>query len=197
MKNLPKDILKAHIERSVETKEKLLEFCADDVEKAATMLLSHLREGGKILACGNGGSAVTAQRFATELVGGKSRAMPSSERKPLPIVAISSSSSVLTAIGNNFGFERVFSRQVDALGKKGDILLAITTSGNSQNVVGAAQSAHAKEMLVIGLTGESGGGLVPHCDVCVRVPSSDPYTIQEAHMAIIAVWSLFLESNSG
>ena len=196
MKTLPKELMKKHVALAIESGEKTLETCADNVERAAAVLLGTIRGGGKILACGNGGSAVTAQRLVTELIGGKPRTNHPAERKPLPAISLSASAPILTAISNNYGFERVFSRQVEALGKPGDALVAITTSGSSKNVVGAAQAARMKEMKVVGLTGATGGGLVPHCDACVRIPTKDAYLAQEAHMAIIAVWSEFLEANA-
>src|SRR4051794_32598553 len=135
--------------------------------------------GHKVLLCGNGGSAADAQHIAAELVG---RFVI--ERRPLPAIALTTDTSALTAIGNDYGYEHVFSRQVLALGSPGDVLVAITTSGTSKNVVAAAAAAREVGMKVIGLTGANGSAFVQACDAGVAVPSTNTARIQECHIAV-------------
>jgi D-sedoheptulose 7-phosphate isomerase len=189
-RNMPEELLKAHVKKSIEVKDNL-GSCAYEVGKAAGILLSAIQAGNKILTCGNGGSASNADHFASDLLGTLS--LLSKKRPAIPAIALSSNSTVITAIGNNRGFERVFSRQVDALGAKGDVFLIFTTSGNSPNLLAAVQSARQKEMHVIGITGATGGGLVPHCDACIRIPSNEQYLVQEAHVLIQHVLIEYIE----
>src|SRR4051794_34864356 len=135
--------------------------------------------GHKVLLCGNGGSAADAQHIAAELVG---RFVV--ERRPLAAIALTTDSSALTAIANDYGFEQVFARQVDALGAEGDVLIAITTSGASSNVVAAVAAARRRGMTVIGLTGARGAAFVASCDAGVAVPSLNTARIQECHITI-------------
>jgi D-sedoheptulose 7-phosphate isomerase len=139
-----------------------------------------LRDGHKILACGNGGSAADAQHLVAELVG-RFR----DERRALAAIALTADTAILTAVGNDYGFERVFARQVEALARKGDLLFAISTSGNSPNVVQAAQTARGLGCTVIGFTGERGGNLATHADLLVRAPSAVVARIQEVHTLCI------------
>jgi phosphoheptose isomerase len=139
-----------------------------------------LRGGHKILACGNGGSAADAQHLVAELVG---RFLL--ERRGLPGIALTADTATLTAIGNDYGYERVFARQIEALGRKGDLLFAISTSGNSPNVVQAAQTARGLGCCVVALTGERGGDLAAHADILVRAPSTVTARIQEVHTLCI------------
>ncbi len=151
-----------------------------EVKAAAEASILTLRNGGKILICGNGGSAADAQHFSAELVGRYKK-----ERKGLPALALTTDSSVLTAISNDYGYDMVFSRQVDALGEKGDMLFLISTSGNSQNLLEAAKTAKEKGIRAIGLLGKGGGKLVALCDSAIVVPSDNTPRIQEMHgMAI-------------
>lgn len=152
---------------------------AGEVALAASLLVDSLAQGGTLLCCGNGGSASDAQHIVAELGGKFYRKRPG-----LPAVALTVNSSMLTAIGNDFAYEEIFSRQVEALGRPGDVLLCITTSGNSKNVVLAARSARAMGIRVIGLTGANGGALAEHCDRLLPVPSTDTPRIQEGHIAI-------------
>lgn len=191
----PKDLLASHVASCSSAADKVMDACGDDVERAAQLMLSAIRSGHKILVCGNGGSAISAQRLASELVGRRNWDSPESETKPLAAYSLSSNAASMTAIGNNYGFDRIFSRQVEALGSKGDVLIAITTSGRSTNIIHAAQTARQKEMSVIGLTGETGGGLTPHCDVCIRVPSKEVYSVQIAHFAVESTLIKFLAAN--
>jgi D-sedoheptulose 7-phosphate isomerase len=142
-----------------------------------------LSSGKKILACGNGGSAADAQHFAAELVGRFER-----ERKELPAIALTTDSSIITAIGNDYSFEVIFSKQVRALGQSGDILLAISTSGNSRNIIEAINSAHEKGMSIIALTGKDGGKigqLLKAEDVNLCVPADRTARIQETHLLLL------------
>jgi len=157
----------------------MAESMAADVARAADLLHDALASGGTLLCCGNGGSAADAQHITAELGGKFYRKRPG-----LPAVALTVNSSMLTAIGNDFAYDEIFSRQVEALGRPGDILLAITTSGNSPNVVDAARAARLLDMTVIGLTGASGGALAAHCHQLLAVPATDTPRIQEGHIAI-------------
>ncbi|HEX5514965.1 MAG TPA: phosphoheptose isomerase, partial [Gammaproteobacteria bacterium] len=139
--------------------------------------------GGKVLACGNGGSAADAQHFSAEFVGRFER-----ERPELGAIALTTDSSILTAIANDYDFERIFSKQVRALGQAGDVLLAISTSGNSENVVAAIEAAHERGVRVVALTGREGGaiaGILAPADVEIRVPSMVTARIQEVHLLVI------------
>lgn len=144
--------------------------------KAAGLCVASLRAGGKVMICGNGGSAADAQHWAGELV---SRFYY--DRPGLAAVALTTDSSILTAIGNDYGYERVFARQVEAIGVKGDVLFALSTSGNSPNVVAALEAAHAKGISTVGFTGQGGGKMAALCDICIRIPSSSTPRIQEGH----------------
>ena len=156
---------------------------AESIAQAGAMLAQALSDGRRVLSCGNGGSAADAQHFAAELIGRFEK-----ERKALPAVALSTDTSALTAIGNDYGFDRVFSRQVEGLGQDGDILLAISTSGNSPNVVQAIEAAQSRKMRVIALTGRDGGVMrdqMSENDVELRVPSDSTARIQEVHILIL------------
>lgn len=152
------------------------------LERAVAALHGCLRAGGKILACGNGGSAADAQHLAAELVGRFRE-----ERQALPAIALTADTALLTALGNDYGYQRVFARQVEALAQRGDVLLAFSTSGNSANVVEAAQTARRLGCTVIGLTGAGGGALASHADVLLKAPSSTVARIQEIHTLCIHV----------
>lgn len=164
--------------------------CLEEIVAAAELVVRSLRGGGKILVCGNGGSAADAQHFATEFV---STLTLDNARPSIPAIALTTDTSLLTAISNDFGFEHVFERQVEALGAAGDVLVGISTSGNSMNVVRAAELAAARDLSVVALTGESGGKLAPLADVAIRVPSSLPYHIQECHIAVEQLIALLVE----
>jgi phosphoheptose isomerase len=151
----------------------------DAIARAADLLRDAVMAGHKVLLCGNGGSAADAQHIAAELVGRYVL-----ERRPLPAIALTTDTSALTAIANDYGFEQVFARQVEALGAPGDVLVAITTSGTSRNVVLAVEAARRRGMRVIGLTGARGAAFAAGCDAGVAVPSSVVARIQECHIAI-------------
>src|SRR5690348_6236504 len=149
------------------------------ITAAAELVRDTVLAGRKVLLCGNGGSAADAQHIAAELVGRFVR-----ERRPLPAIALTTDTSALTAIANDYGYEQVFARQVEALGAPGDVLIAITTSGTSKNVVAAVAAARARGMKVVGLTGAKGAAFVASCDAGVAVPSLVVARIQELHIAI-------------
>jgi len=156
---------------------------AEPLAAGVDMLFDALSNNGKILACGNGGSAGDAQHFIAELVGRFER-----ERLPLAGVTLSADTSILTAVGNDYGFDHVFERQVNALGQPGDVLVAISTSGNSANVVRAVAAAHERDMGVIALTGRSGGELakcLTNGDVHLCVPHPRTMRIQEVHIVLL------------
>jgi D-sedoheptulose 7-phosphate isomerase len=146
------------------------------LERIVTAAHDCLRRGCKILACGNGGSAAQAQHLVAELVGRFRE-----ERRALPAIALTADAVILTALGNDYGYERVFARQVEALARAGDLLFAVSTSGNSANVVRAAQAAHALGCTVVALTGAHGGQLAPHADLLLPAPSTVVARIQEVH----------------
>ncbi len=156
---------------------------------AASEMLDCLRRSGKILACGNGGSAADAQHFACELVG---RFQTNSQ--PYAAIALTTDPSTMTAIGNDYGFEETFARQVKALGKPGDVLLAFSTSGNSRNVVRAVEEARSKSIKVIALTGGTGGSLKENSDICIVIPSASTPRIQEVHELIVHVLCEIIEA---
>ncbi len=149
----------------------------DAFERAAVIITDCLLRGNKVLWCGNGGSAADSQHLAAELVGRFRR-----HRTGLPSIALTTDTSVLTAIANDFGYDEVFKRQVGALCQPGDVVVGISTSGNSKNVCAALQKAHEMDASTVAMTGQNGGRMAALADVCVRVPSTDPARIQEAHI---------------
>jgi D-sedoheptulose 7-phosphate isomerase len=156
--------------------------------EAGAALIDCYRRGNKIMTFGNGGSACDAQNFADELVGRFER-----NRPPLPAISLTVNSSDLTSIANDFGYEQVFSRQLEAHAKPGDMAVAISTSGNSKNVLAAVESAKRMGLYTIGLSGESGGKLKGIVDLCVCVPSKTVARIQEAHITVIQIWCGLIE----
>jgi D-sedoheptulose 7-phosphate isomerase len=169
-----------------------LEKAAGTIEAAADLLARTLRQQRKILICGNGGSAADAQHFAAELIGRFER-----ERAAWPAIALTTDTSILSAIGNDYGFDKVFARQVEGLGCQGDTLIAISTSGNSANVLRAVASAKTKGLHTIGLSGCDGGALAPAADQAVVVQSSRTARIQEGHLLILHYWALHIERTTG
>jgi D-sedoheptulose 7-phosphate isomerase len=161
-----------------------LESAAGDaIAECADLLFNTFRSGKKVLICGNGGSAADAQHLAAEFVG-----RYETERRGLPAIALTTDTSSLTALANDYGFERVFARQVEALASEGDCLIAISTSGNSPNVIAAVMSARAAGCRVIGMTGRTGKKLSGLCDAAIMVPSSRTARIQEVHITIAHIW---------
>jgi D-sedoheptulose 7-phosphate isomerase len=181
MKNIAKEFLK----ESIETKQKLLDDkYINQIIEAAEIILEAVKNGNKILTCGNGGSAADAQHFAAELV-----IRYNKERPSIPAIALSSDASTVTAASNDYGYEYVFSRQVEGLGKPGDILIGITTSGNSKNVHKAFETAKERGLKTICLNGKSGGTMNElKLDSNLIIPSNTTARIQEAHINIIHIW---------
>lgn len=182
--------VRAYLEEMADTARRTAEACADDVARAAEILVNALLDGGRILLCGNGGSAADSQHLAAEFV---STLTVENRRPAIPAIALTTDTSILTAIANDFGFEGVFARQVEALGRSGDVLIGISTSGNSTDVLRAVDEAKAKGMRTIGLTGATGGALTPIVDVAIRVPSRETSHIQECHIAIGQLLAFMVE----
>ena len=183
IKNNLEQRVKKHFFDSIETKKKAAETMSEDIVLAINLMHQALASEKKILACGNGGSAADAQHFAAELVGRFER-----ERRELPAIALSTDSSILTAIANDYSYEVIFSKQVRALGQAGDVLLGISTSGNSANVVAAIEAAHLKGMSVIAFTGKDGGkikNILKNSDVHLCVPAERTARIQETHLLLL------------
>ena len=175
--------IQQHFFDSADLKYAAAEILAKPIADAVGTLLGCITAGGKVLTCGNGGSAGDAQHFAAEFVGRFER-----ERPGLAAISLSTDTSILTAVANDYDFTQVFSKQVQAIGAPGDVLLAITTSGNSANVLAAVAAAHAKEMSVIALTGRNGGKmreLLTETDVHICVPHERTARIQEVHLLVI------------
>jgi D-sedoheptulose 7-phosphate isomerase len=175
--------IRAHFADSAELKLAAVDTLAPLIARAARLMTESLLADGKLLACGNGGSAADAQHFAAEMVGRFER-----ERPELPAIALTTDTSILTAVANDYDFSQVFAKQVRALGRSGDVLLAISTSGNSANVIAAISAAHEREMRVIAMTGKGGGRmneLLTVDDVHICVPHSTTTRIQEVHLLTI------------
>ncbi len=175
--------IKANFTESIQTKISAIEILPEAIEKAAYMMVDALIRGNKILTCGNGGSASDAQRFSSEMLNRFERDRPS-----LPAIALSTDTSTLTAIANDTAFDEVFAKQVRALGQPGDILLAISSSGNARNVIAAVEAALSRDMTIVVLTGRDGGeiaGFLSEHDVEIRVPSNRTARIQEVHLLAI------------
>ncbi len=175
--------LKQHFEEGIELRRRMAQTMPAELARAGEALAQALKSGKKALACGNGGSAADAQHFAAELVGRFER-----ERPGLPAVSLTTDTSALTAIANDYDFDRVFSKQVEALGNAGDVLLAISTSGNSKNVIEAAKAAQARNLVVIALTGRDGGALgkmLRPRDFHLNVAHPRTMRIQEIHLLAI------------
>ena len=173
--------LAAHLDASIAV---LAQLRADPVlparmQAAAQACIGALATGGRVMFCGNGGSAADAQHLAAELVGRFQH-----DRPAIGAIALTTDSSILTAIGNDFGFERIFARQVQALGRAGDVLVAISSSGRSANLLAAMQCARASGITNIGLTGGDGGGMAALCDIELRIPAAATALVQQAHITL-------------
>ncbi|MBR0502364.1 MAG: D-sedoheptulose 7-phosphate isomerase [Paludibacteraceae bacterium] len=175
------ETIKQHIQESVQTKELILsnDKMLNDIHSAAQMLIDAYKKGNKTLLAGNGGSAADAQHIAGEFV---SRFY--FDRPGIPSIALTTDTSILTAIGNDYGFERLFARQVEAQGVAGDVFIGISTSGNSKNIITALQACKAKGIKTIGLTGKKECAMDTLCDIVLKVPSSNTPCIQESHIMI-------------
>lgn len=172
--------IETHLFQSAEIKRQTAASCAGSIANAADVIAEVFLSGRKLLLCGNGGSAADCQHMAAELV---SRLSKDIERRALPAIALTTDTSFLTAFGNDCGFEGIFERQIEALGSAGDILIGISTSGNSSNVIRAVEAAKKRNMHTIALTG-NGGRLAATADIVIAVPSTDTQYIQEAHLAV-------------
>lgn len=168
------------LDDSAATKKKMFKACSGDILKAVDAIFNALNNKKKILLCGNGGSAADSQHIATELV----IRMSKPNRPAIPAIALTTDTSMLTAGGNDIGFDNVFSRQVEALGQSGDILIAITTSGNSENINRAINEAKKRSLTVIGFLGKDGGTSKNLVDVPIIIPSNDTQRIQEGHITL-------------
>ncbi|HEX2836222.1 MAG TPA: SIS domain-containing protein [Thermoanaerobaculia bacterium] len=174
------DAIRTYFEASAGVLRNTGERCGDAIARAAGVLIASYRKGGKLLLCGNGGSAADCQHMATELV---SRFAPDLDRAPLAAIALTTDTSFLTAFANDCGYDGIFERQIRAHGRAGDVLLAISTSGNSRNVLAGVRAAKELGLHVIALTGAT-GSLSTMADVSISVPSTDTQHIQESHLAI-------------
>lgn len=180
--------IEASLNEGIELRKRLLEM-VEQIEAAGQLWVECLRQGGKILFAGNGGSAADSQHLAAELVGRFER------DNGFPALALTVDTSCLTAVGNDFGFETIFSRQVLALGTTNDLLVGITTSGNSPNILRAFEAAHSKGMKTLALTGQSGGQAENLAHMCIKVPSGRTCRIQEIHLSLGHIWCEMVESS--
>ena len=178
------------IKGSIETKARLLEECGNDIVRIGEVLGNAVKNGNKIMFCGNGGSAADAQHLAAELV---VRLRPHVNRKAIPGLALTVDPSIVTAGGNDYGFDSIFERAVEAYGKEGDVLIGISTSGNSENVLRALNKAKELDVKAIGLLGKSGGRIAPVCDDSLIVPSDVTARIQESHILVGHIWCEMIE----
>ena len=174
-----REVVIRELEESANIKRMMAESLADTIVDAAQMILKTYQAGGKVLLIGNGGSAADAQHIAAELIGRFQL-----ERTGLPAIALTTNTSALTALANDYAYDAVFSRQLEALASNKDILIAITTSGTSPNILKAVETAHSKGVYVVGLTGDDGGKLKDMADLTIMVPSNNIARIQEAHITI-------------
>lgn len=180
-------VIRQRIEDSIMVKRRLLE-CTETCAEVAERIIRAFRKGNKVLLFGNGGSAADAQHIAAELVGRYYL-----DRPALPAQALTTNTSTLTAIGNDYDYDQIFSRQIEAFGQTGDVAIGISTSGGSRNVIEALRAAKRKGMVTIGMTGESGGQLKAEVDYCICVPSTATPRIQEAHILVGHILSELVE----
>lgn len=177
-----------HLEASARLKAHCAVELADEIDAAGRAILAALQAGNKLLVCGNGGSAADAQHLSSELVG---RFV--THRKALPAIALTTDTSALTAISNDYGYDHVFARQVEAYAKPGDVLVVISTSGESATIIQAVEAGRRSGCHVIGITGRDGGKLVPACERAIIVPAQETALIQEVHTSIIHAWGRMIE----
>lgn len=182
-KTKKKDLIHSSINQHIKVFQTLLSQQTKIIEDCANIIIETVSKGNKILICGNGGSAADAQHIAAEFVG-----RFEDERKALPAIALTTDTSALTAVANDYGFEMVFSRQVEALAKENDLLIAISTSGNSPNVNSAIMKARQQGCKILGMTGSNGKKLASLCDACIMVQEKRTARIQEAHISIAHIW---------
>jgi D-sedoheptulose 7-phosphate isomerase len=174
-----KEKITAQIRQSISAKEALLGAPLEAIEKTAKALITCIQKGNKILFFGNGGSAADSQHLAAEFVG-----RYETERRALPAIALTTDTSILTAVGNDYGFERIFERQIEALGKPGDVAVGISTSGHSKNVLLGLQKAKALGLTTVGFLGRSGGEIKSAVDIALVIPAQKTSRIQECHILI-------------
>ena len=174
------DFIISSIKENNSISNKILDNCLPQIKVASDILISAIKNKKKIIWCGNGGSAADAQHMAAELMGG----LVSHDRMPIPSIALTTDSSFITAWSNDTSYETIFSRQIEGLGKSGDVLIAISTSGNSINVINGIKSAISKKMKVIILTGKTGGDMKDLGDITIFIPSNNTQRIQEGHLLI-------------
>ena len=186
-----KKLIKQQIYESIEVKKEIINYGVDLIEQASNILIDSIKSGGKILWCGNGGSAADAQHLATELMGG----MSDHDRKPIPSIALTTDSSFLTAWSNDCGFESIFSRQIQGIGNDGDVLIGISTSGNSKNIIKAIKQAKYKKLKTIVFTGQKGGAIDGLADLTIKVPSNNTQRIQESHIMVGQILCSILEQH--
>ncbi len=179
----------AQLEESAEVKRQTIVTAVDSIEAAAQMLIDCYRAGGKVLLCGNGGSAADAQHLAAELI-----SRLKLERAAIPALALTTNTSLLTAIGNDYKYDLVFVRQVEAFGKAGDVLIAISTSGESENVIKAVEFSRMQGIKSIALTGAKGGRLAEKVDLAIKIPSDNVQRIQECHITVGHILCELIES---
>jgi D-sedoheptulose 7-phosphate isomerase len=172
-----KKVIYHEFQSHLETIIRVIEHSQEDIAKASSLVIDTLKDGNKIILCGNGGSAADAQHIAAELTG-----RYKTERKGLPAIAITTDTSALTAIGNDYGYDMVFARQFEALANEGDLLIGISTSGNSSNIINTLELAKHMNCKTIGFTGRDGGKMNKLCDINLIVPSDDTPRIQEMHI---------------
>ncbi len=180
--------IKQQFKESARIKLQFADAYAESILFTADLMINCLDHGGKLLLCGNGGSAADAQHFAAEMIGKLTR-----HRDPIPAIALTTDTSIITAVANDYSINDIFWRQVHALGQPGDVLVALSTSGNSKNVVKAVNTAKEKQMQTIALLGKGGGELASMVDVALVVPSQISQRIQEAHIAVIHTWCELIE----
>lgn len=182
------EIIRRTIQESIQVKEGIVRNMIPEIAQAAEWIVQSYRKGGKLILFGNGGSAGDAQHIAAELVGRFER-----ERRALPAIALTTNTSTLTAIGNDYSYDKIFSRQIEAWVQPADVVIGISTSGNSPNVLEGIAAAKTKSAKTIGLTGEKGGKLASQTDLCLKVPSSNTARIQESHIMIGHLLCLLVE----
>jgi len=173
------DLIKSSLREGADLRTMIARNCSVAIFEAAEVITTCLRAGGKLLLFGNGGSAADAQHLAAEFVGRFVR-----ERAGLPAIALTTDSSILTAVGNDYGFDQIFARQIQALGRPGDVVIAITTSGNSPNVIEGVKAAKRGNLKTIGLSGKDGGLLAKEADVTITIASPSTARIQECHIGV-------------
>lgn len=184
------NIVESSIVQSVEVKKNLLSNCTENIYNTAILLANQIQKGGKIMFCGNGGSAADSQHIAAELV---VRLRSSVQRPAISAMALTVDPSIMTAGANDLGFDNVFARYVESIGKPNDVLVGISTSGNSQNIIRAFEQAKKQNIITIGLLGAGGGKILEHSEMAVVVPSKITARIQESHILVGHIWCEIIE----